>query len=126
MKTILIVDNHPSSSLLMEEALQGKYRVLKAKDREDALFLSRTQSPIDGLVVDYDLPTTTGPQLILELRDLLQKDELPALLFTGMPLTNAVRLLAQKANILLQNKPRPWVADDFVAAVWYLLEKMDH
>jgi DNA-binding response OmpR family regulator len=64
MKTILIADDHDHLRLLVTTTLGGaNYRILEARDGDEACALALTESP-DLLILDWMMPGKSGIQVI--------------------------------------------------------------
>jgi CheY-like chemotaxis protein len=69
VRSILVVDANPDISDLVRMVLEdtGRYRVLQALSAEDALYMVN-QGPPDLVILDFDLPDLSGPELVDRLR----------------------------------------------------------
>jgi len=68
MKTILIAEDHDHLRLLLSTTLGGPdYRIIEARDGDEAYALALTESP-DLLILDWMMPGKTGIQVIEALR----------------------------------------------------------
>ncbi len=80
MKRILIVDDDGSVLEMLTRALSTTYEVASARNGVEALAIV-AERPIDLLVTDYLMPSMTGDELMLRLREL--RPELKMLMVTG-------------------------------------------
>lgn len=69
VRSILVVDSNPDISDLVRMVLEdtGRYQVLLASSAEDALQMVN-QHPPDLVILDFDLPDLSGPELVDRLR----------------------------------------------------------
>jgi PAS domain S-box-containing protein len=82
--TVLVVEDNPITRKMMRVALESDgYDVLEAGDGRSAL-AAAAERPPDLIVLDYVLPDTDGMRLLEELRRQAGREDLPALLVTGM------------------------------------------
>lgn len=80
-KTILVVDDDPSSrTLLREILLEDGYSVLDAEDGEFALELLESRS-VDLVITDRSMPRMDGLTLLSKLRE--TKKAIPVLMISG-------------------------------------------
>ncbi len=80
VKRILIVDDDRSVLEVLSRALSTAYDVAAARDGTEALAMVAGR-PIDLLITDYLMPSMTGDELIVRLRDLCPGTK--ALMITG-------------------------------------------
>ncbi|MGH9720411.1 MAG: response regulator transcription factor [Bryobacteraceae bacterium] len=67
-QTILLVEDSPSAMQFMQEALEGKgYKLLKAKDGEEALLQTAAHHP-DLVLLDVVLPKVSGFEVCREIK----------------------------------------------------------
>ncbi len=79
---ILCVENQPECMALLTSALEGiGYEVMAASDERQALELF-TRQPIDGVLLESDLPEATGGALRTKLKAI--HPDIPILLFAGI------------------------------------------
>ena len=81
MKTILVADDEDFLRLLVKETLR-RYRVIEARDGDEALVLAREAAP-DLLILDWMMPGRHGPAVLAELRADPVMRELPILMMTA-------------------------------------------
>ena len=83
MKTILIADDHDHLRLLVSTTLDGPdYRIIEARDGEEACALAQTESP-DLLILDWMMPGKSGIQVIETLRGDPSLHDVPVILLTA-------------------------------------------
>ena len=83
LKTVLIADDEESLRILVRTTLdEPAYRILEASDGASALQLARSERP-DLLVLDWNMPKMTGPEVIKELRGDAETAEIPFILLTA-------------------------------------------
>jgi len=79
---VLCVESHPEYMGALKAMLEAAgYEVMPATTGEQALqLLSRV--PIDGVLLEYDLPDATGSNIRTEMKQI--KPDVPVLLFPGV------------------------------------------
>src|SRR5690349_12203128 len=87
-KTVLVVDD--SSTVRQQVALalkQAGFAILEAVDGQDALRTIESQSPIDMVVCDVNMPNMNGLELVEKVKSRPQHKALPILMLTteGQP-----------------------------------------
>lgn len=65
---VLVVDDESSITDVLEMALSQRFELFVAKNGDEAIRICETH-PIDLLLTDFDMPETTGSELIRELRE---------------------------------------------------------
>ncbi|MCR5157482.1 MAG: response regulator [Butyrivibrio sp.] len=81
-KSILIVDDDPNYLGLVREWLKGKYKVSMANSGLQAIkFLGKNK--VDLILLDYEMPVTTGPQVLEMLRSEEETRNIPVMFLTG-------------------------------------------
>ena len=81
-KTILIVDDDPSYLGLVREWLKGTYKVAMANSGLQAIkWLGKNQA--DLILLDHEMPVTTGPQVLEMLRSEEKTKNIPVIFLTG-------------------------------------------
>jgi len=79
---VLCVENHPEYMGALKYMLEAAgYEVMPATTGKQALQLLST-APIDGVLLEYDLPDATGSSIRTEMKQI--KPDVPVLLFTGV------------------------------------------
>ena len=81
-KTILIVDDDPNYLALVREWLKGTYKVAMANSGIQAIkWLGKHKT--DLILLDYEMPVTTGPQVLEMLRSDEETRSIPVMFLTG-------------------------------------------
>ena len=81
-KTILIVDDDPSYLGLVREWLKGTYKVAMANSGLQAIkWLGKNKA--DLILLDHEMPVTTGPQVLEMLRSEEETNNIPVIFLTG-------------------------------------------
>ena len=117
MPTILVVEDSPTSRLLLVTVLgYAGYHVIEAADGAEALDLVRAQHP-DLVISDVLMPTMDG----IEFANLLHGDEaiahIPVIFYTSTYRLNEARVLAQSCGVsrVLSKPSDPQVILDEIA-----------
>jgi len=85
-KKILIVDDNPVHMRLIEMTLRANnYTLLKATDGEEALDIATRERP-DLILMDLNLPETTGFEVTRKLRENLVFHHTPIIALTAYPM----------------------------------------
>ncbi len=104
-QTVLVVEDNPITRKMMRIALESDgYSVTEAGDGGAALAAAGARQP-DLIVLDYVLPDTDGMRLLEELRRQAGRDDIPALLVTGM--VSRLGELRARAGELTEFLPKP-------------------
>jgi CheY-like chemotaxis protein len=81
-KSILIVDDDPQYLALVREWLKGKYKVSMANSGLQAIkWLGKNK--VDLILLDYEMPVTSGPQVLEMLRSDEETKSIPVMFLTG-------------------------------------------
>ncbi|MBR1476479.1 MAG: response regulator [Lachnospiraceae bacterium] len=81
-KNILIVDDDPTYIGLIRDWLRGKYKVSMANSGMQAIkWLSMNHA--DLILLDFEMPVTTGPQVLEMLRSDSDTQNIPVIFLTG-------------------------------------------
>ena len=81
-KTVLIVDDDPSYLGLVREWLKGTYKVAMANSGLQAIkWLGKNKA--DLILLDHEMPVTTGPQVLEMLRSEEETKNIPVIFLTG-------------------------------------------
>lgn len=81
-KTILIVDDDPNYMSVVREWLKDKYKVAMANSGLQALkWLGKNKA--DLILLDYEMPVTSGPQVLEMLRSESETKDIPVMFLTG-------------------------------------------
>jgi CheY-like chemotaxis protein len=104
-QTVLVVEDNPITRKMVRVALESDgYLVLEAGDGCAAL-AAAAERPPDLVVLDYVLPDTDGMRLLEQLRGEGGREDLPALLVTGM--VSRLGELRSRGGELTQFLPKP-------------------
>ena len=83
MKTILLADDEPNLRLLVSTTLSDPaYRILEAKDGQDALEAARAEHP-DLIVLDWMMPRLSGIDVARELNSDPLTKGIPIIMLTA-------------------------------------------
>ncbi|MBR5766435.1 MAG: response regulator [Lachnospiraceae bacterium] len=81
-KSILIVDDDPNYLGLVRQWLKGTYKVAMANSGLQAIkWLGHNK--VDLILLDYEMPVTTGPQVLEMLRSDNETRSIPVMFLTG-------------------------------------------
>ena len=81
-KSILIVDDDPNYLGLVREWLKGKFKVSMANSGLQAIkWLGKNKA--DLILLDHEMPITTGPQVLEMLRSDEETKDIPVIFLTG-------------------------------------------
>ncbi len=81
-KRILIVDDDPQYLKLVREWLKDEYKVAMANSGLQAIkWLGKNQ--VDLILLDHEMPVTTGPQVLEMLRSDSETQSIPVMFLTG-------------------------------------------
>jgi DNA-binding NtrC family response regulator len=84
-KTLLVLEDNPSVMMILRLMLET-YSLIEASTAEQAICLfTERKRPVDLLVADLTLPTSSGIQVALLLRSKVPK--LPVILTSGYPVS---------------------------------------
>lgn len=81
-KNILLVDDDVTFLKIMKEWLSKKYYITVARSGMQALTYIATHKP-DLILLDYDMPITTGPQVMEMIRSEHDAEDIPIIFLTG-------------------------------------------
>lgn len=82
-KTILIVDDDVTYMQMIREWLKDSYQVVMVNSGMKAIKWL-TVNKVDLVLLDYDMPVTSGPQIYQMLKSDVDTDEVPVMFLTGM------------------------------------------
>lgn len=68
LPSILLVEDSPTTAVLLSKYLAGSYRLLHAKDGAEAWQLLDQNAEIELVVTDINMPRLTGHQLLVKIR----------------------------------------------------------
>jgi CheY-like chemotaxis protein len=81
-KSILIVDDDPNYLGLVREWLKSKYKVAMVTSGLQAIkWLGKNKA--DLILLDYEMPVTSGPQVLEMLRSDAETSSIPVIFLTG-------------------------------------------
>ena len=118
MQTILVADDEDFLRLLVVQTL-SRYRVLEARDGDEALALVHEAAP-DLLILDWMMPGLDGPAVLEDLRADPATRDLPVLMTTAKGPAERARMIVLGANACLS---KPFSPAALRAAVDELLAK---
>jgi CheY-like chemotaxis protein len=81
-KSILIVDDDVSYMSMIMEWLRGKYRVSLANSGMEAITWLAGNTA-DLILLDYEMPITTGPQVLQMIQSSVKTADIPVMFLTG-------------------------------------------
>lgn len=119
-KSILLVDDDGTFLKMVKDWLSSKYRVTIVTSGAQALMYIADNTP-DLILLDYEMPVTSGPQVLEMIRSETKVDSIPVIFLTGKGDRESVmKVLALKPDgYLLKSMAR----DKLVAAVDDFFEK---
>lgn len=82
MRSILIIDDDPQYLSLVREWLRGTYKVSMANSGMQAIKLL-SMNKVDLILLDYEMPVTSGPQVLEMLRSDVETMFIPVMFLTG-------------------------------------------
>ena len=81
-RTILIVDDDVTYMKMVYDWLKGKYRVSMANSGMQAItHLAKNRT--DLILLDYEMPVTSGPQVLEMIRSEAETSDIPVMFLTG-------------------------------------------
>ena len=81
-KSILVVDDDPNYLGLVRDWLKGSYKVSMANSGLQAIkWLGKNK--VDLILLDHEMPVTSGPQVLEMLRSDLETKDIPVMFLTG-------------------------------------------
>ncbi|MCR4806256.1 MAG: response regulator [Lachnospiraceae bacterium] len=107
-KSILVVDDDPSFVRIIRDWLKIDYRVFIVTSGMQAIsFLMKKE--VDLVLLDYEMPITTGPQVFRMLRSEQDTEKIPVVFLTGIGDAESVKqVIALKPDgYLLKSTPKP-------------------
>ncbi|SFQ46718.1 Response regulator receiver domain-containing protein [Lachnospiraceae bacterium XBB1006] len=81
-KNILLVDDDPAYLQMVKGWLEESYRVVITTSGMQAITYMATHTP-DLVLLDYEMPVTTGPQILEMMRSEVKSDGIPVIFLTG-------------------------------------------
>tara|TARA_R100001369_G_scaffold29172_4_gene52560 strand:+ start:36020 stop:41959 length:5940 start_codon:yes stop_codon:yes gene_type:complete len=87
-KELLIIEDDKPTLKAIQSLLKSKsINISTATTGKDALAILKTHS-FDCIILDFNLPDTTGLEMLKKLRSNKAKNDLPVVIYTGKELTN--------------------------------------
>ena len=122
-KNILLVDDDSTFLKMVKDWLSAKYRVTIVTSGAQALMYIADNTP-DLILLDYEMPVTSGPQVLEMIRSESKVDSLPVIFLTGKGDRESVmKVLALKPDgYLLKSMERP----KLIAAIDDFFEKQKY
>lgn len=119
-KNILLVDDDPTYLQMVKGWLEENYRVVITTSGMQAITYMATHTP-DLVLLDYEMPVTSGPQILEMMRSEVKSDGIPVIFLTGKGDKESVmRVLALKPDgYLLKSMQKA----EILAAVAQFFEK---
>ncbi len=81
-KSILIVDDDPQYLTMVREWLKSSYKVIMANSGLQAIKMLG-KSKVDLILLDHEMPVTSGPQVLEMLRSDPETSSIPVMFLTG-------------------------------------------
>lgn len=88
-KRILLVDDDVTFLRIMQGWLSEKYSITAVKSGMQAITFIATHTP-DLILLDYDMPVTSGPQVLHMIRSEPSSENIPVIFLTGKSDRNSV------------------------------------
>ena len=106
-ETILVVEDEEALRNSVCEHLQGNgYRVLEARDGQDALDLAKDHAgPIDVLLTDVIMPVLSGPETAARLLKLPERKQMVTIYMSGYPADAIINHGVSQGRVALIQKP---------------------
>jgi len=122
-KNILLVDDDSTFLKMVKGWLSAKYRVTIVTSGAQALMYVADNTP-DLILLDYEMPVTSGPQVLEMIRSEAKVDSIPVIFLTGKGDRESVlKVLALKPDgYLLKSMEQP----KLVAAIDDFFEKQKY
>lgn len=122
-KKILLVDDDPTYLTLVKSWLDNEYNVIIVSSGMQAITYLATNRP-DLILLDYEMPVTSGPQILEMIRSEMSTQDIPVIFLTGKGDKDSVlKVVSLKPNgYLLKSLPKDEllkaVKDFFVSNKW--------
>lgn len=81
-KSILLVDDDPTFLRMVKDWLSESYRVTMVNSGMQAITYIAKTTP-DLILLDYEMPVTTGPQVLEMIRSEMDSEQIPVIFLTG-------------------------------------------
>ncbi len=104
---ILVIDSDPISLLGLAATLHSeKFEVHCAQDRAAAIQAARSQS-LDLILCDVDLDGASGVDVVLEINNLPDRSDVPAMFISGNQMADVVSRRFRNGSALFLRRPFP-------------------
>ncbi len=107
-KTVLVVDDDPSFVRIIRDWLKADYQVFIVTSGMQAIsfLMKRT---VDLVLLDYEMPVTTGPQVLRMLRSEPDTAHIPVVFLTGIGDAESVKqvISLKPDGYILKSTPKP-------------------
>lgn len=115
-KHILIVDDSGTMLNTIKSWLEGKYRISMVNSALNAISFLANNTP-DLILLDYEMPVCTGPQLLEMIRSDIKTQDVPVIFLTAKGDRESVmRVLSLRAQgYLLKSMPRDHITSEIDA-----------
>lgn len=109
-KHILVIDDSGTMLTTIQEWLGGKYRVSVVNSAMNAISFLDKSIP-DLILLDYEMPGCSGPQLLEMLRADMRTENIPVIFLTGKDDAESVQrvLTLRPAGYLLKTMPKEYI-----------------
>ena len=123
IKVLVADDSSTTRKLLLSLLTRYQFQVTVAKDGQEALEAFKAAPDIQLVITDNTMPRMDGFDLVLELRKLRSKSELPivGMSSTGNPLMSA-KFIKYGANDFVT---KPFIPEEFSSRIFQQLELME-
>lgn len=81
--SVIHVEDHKPVARMVKDVLGADYHVQSYANGVTALDLLKTETPVDALIVDNNLPGISGLELVLRTRSLSHRRNLPIIMLSG-------------------------------------------
>ncbi|MDZ4716006.1 MAG: two-component regulator propeller domain-containing protein [Cytophagales bacterium] len=120
--TLLVVDDNPDITSLLETILSDRYTILKASEGKRALEILEEER-IDLVVSDVLMPDMDGLTLCRKIKENIQTSHIPVILLTAMAeMENRIEGLQVGADSYI---PKPFHPDHLFVRIEKLIERME-
>lgn len=83
-KRILIIDDDIRMQRVIKQHLEAEYDIATAIKGSFALRFLRENKPPDLILLDYEMPEETGPEVLKKIRKIESAKNIPVLFLTGI------------------------------------------
>jgi CheY-like chemotaxis protein len=102
---LLVDDNHAAGTLTAATLQRLGCRIFLAGDGEKALRILESQSSVDIVVTDIDMPRVDGLELLLRIKQSIKHKDLPVILCSGHADAETIKRAAENGCVLYIPKP---------------------